>query len=51
MGKGSIDEKMVIYGSGLFSTRVVQTRDYCACAGLRFSAVIYTAWLTELYNT
>ena len=30
MGKESVDEKVVIYGSGLFVTGVVQTRDYCS---------------------
>ena len=37
MGKGSVDEKMVIYSSGSFDTGVVQTRDYCTfniiCSG------------------
>ena len=29
MGKGSVDEKVVVYGSGMFVTGVVQTRDCC----------------------
>ena len=29
MWKGSVDEKVVVYGSGSFVMGVVQTRDYC----------------------
>ena len=29
MGEGSVDEKVVVYGSGSFVTGVIQTRDYC----------------------
>ena len=29
MGKGSVDGKVILYGSGSFIMGVVQTRDYC----------------------
>ena len=31
MGKRSVDEKVVIHGSGSFVMGVVQTREYCMC--------------------
>ena len=35
MGKGSADEKVVVYNSGSFVTGVVQTRDYCTVESLQ----------------
>ena len=33
MGKRPVDEKVVVYSSGLFVMGVVQTRDYCTLSG------------------
>ena len=33
MGKGSMDEKVVVYGIGPFVKGVIQTRDYCISSG------------------